>query len=165
MVLTSTTDVYMVGGIKHFTWRAHACTLNMQQQVLKCTYKGSPFSDSLTLKMKALRFFETSGITQQHRHKMATSKPQAQTLQVLSKTWHESVGAAYQQTSRTQANNSVWNTCKYDDIVTRRRLYTTSASAYRIDNRILMIDANRLTKKTLNLRSIYRPTNALNKVQ
>jgi hypothetical protein len=48
--------------------------------------EGSLFSNGLSLKMKALRFFETSGITQQYRHKIATSKPQAQTLQVLSKT-------------------------------------------------------------------------------
>jgi hypothetical protein len=39
--------------------------------------QGLLFSDSLSLKMKAMRFFETSVITQQHRHTMATSTPQA----------------------------------------------------------------------------------------
>ena len=39
--------------------------------------QGPMFSDSLSLNMKALRFFETSVITQQHSHKMAKSTPQA----------------------------------------------------------------------------------------
>jgi hypothetical protein len=57
------------------------------------------------------------------------------------------VGAADQHTSCAQANNTVWNTRKHDEIVTRRRLYTTVASADRTDNIILMIYANRLTKQ------------------
>ena len=123
MVLTSTTDVYKGRGGTHFTWHTHTCTLNMQQQELMSTYRGPTYSDSLSLNMKTLRFFETSVITQQHRRKMATSMPQALTRPVHTN-WHESVGAADQHTSKQQC---------LKHMQTWRHLHTTAASAYRIN--------------------------------